>query len=113
MYEYKGKVIVVSQLVRKLRQMGVQRGVSVSNLSRILSGDINPSLGMSKNLADAMGVSLDEMYEILKATAESARRRKEALAEMMEDEEVTVTQLLRNLPKLKLKEAATKGKREK
>lgn len=41
-------------------------GVSRSQLSRILNGEIDPPLKMVRKLADALGVGLDEMDQWLK-----------------------------------------------
>lgn len=77
-YTHKGRLIVLSKLVDALRRRGWKRGASLSNLSRVFSGDRNPTWELATDLAEIMGVTLDEFRRILEQTAAAHTRWREA-----------------------------------
>ena len=64
-YKWKGKTLSLTALSRALKDRGYGRGATVSNLSKIFSGEYDPRFGMVKGLAGIMGVSIDEFDEML------------------------------------------------
>lgn len=64
-YKWKGKIISLTALSRALEERGYGRGASISNLSKIFSGEYDPRFEMVKELAEIIGVSLDEFAELL------------------------------------------------
>lgn len=77
-YTHKGRLIVLSKLVDALRRRGWKRGASLSNLSRVFSGDRNPTWELATDLAEIMGVTLDELRHILEQTAAAHAKWREA-----------------------------------
>ncbi len=50
--------------------------ISVSYISRVFSGERIPRVHYFKRIADAMGLSMDDLYKKLKHFYEKARSRK-------------------------------------
>jgi len=80
-----GKVIVLTNLSKKLRALGV-RGASVSNLSRIFQGQHDPGYHLVKGLAKVFEVPIEEVEVILKKCREALQYVNNRLATELEDE---------------------------
>lgn len=52
----------------KLNRNGIARAVGVdpAHVSRILSGKANPSLSLASRIAEHLGITLDDFWELLK-----------------------------------------------
>ena len=63
-YSYKGKVINMSALAEKLKDLGIP-GSSLGNLSRVFSGRHRPRLDLALAIAKIMHIPLDEIEVML------------------------------------------------
>lgn len=77
-YTHKGRLIVLSKLVDALRRRGWKRGASLSNLSRVFSGDRNPTWELARDLSEIMEVTLDELKSILEQCAAAHAKWRES-----------------------------------
>jgi transcriptional regulator with XRE-family HTH domain len=80
-YKWRGKMLSLTALSRALNDRGFGRGTTVSNLSKIFSGEYDPRFEMVKALADIIGVSLEEFDELL----QTCRRAHSAWERMMDE----------------------------
>lgn len=85
-YKWKGRVLNLSALSRALNERGYGRGATVSNLSKIFSGEYDPRFEMVKMLASILEVSLSEFDELL----QSCRRANAAWERMMDEADKAV-----------------------
>ncbi len=83
-YKWKGKVLSLTKLSRALNDRGFGRGTTVSNLSKIFSGEYDPRFEMVKALAEIIGVDLMEFDELL----QTCRRAHKAWESLMDESEI-------------------------
>ena len=84
-YRWKGKLISLSALSRALNERGYGRGTTVSNLSKIFSGEYDPRFEMVKALAEIMDVTLEEIDELLQTCRRARSTWRALMDETAED----------------------------
>jgi len=100
-YRWRGKTLSLTALSRSLVERGYGRGATVSNLSKIFSGEYDPRFEMVKALADILEVSLNEFDDLL----QTCRRAHKAWERLMDEAQDVDYDESGTLPHLKPKVA--------